>query len=180
MVSHLRKTYTDPEVAVLCVYFNHKEAEKQTVQNVLKSLLQQLVLHIAAVPRDVKRLHDRKFSAELDAYFQVFSSVAASFEKVFIVLDAFDECTESRRSDLVSRITRLNNVNVVVTSRSIANIERDLHGAETLDIVAHDEDIRSYVKGRMLRESKLIRHIQKAPSLESRIVDTVATKSQKM
>jgi len=74
------------------------------------------------------------------------------YSKVFIVVDALDESPEDEgtRADLLVALQSLSGtVNLMVTSRDFSPIARHFPGATLIDIRANDEDVRSYVHGRI-------------------------------
>lgn len=67
---------------------------------------------------------------------------------------------------------RLLPVHLFVTSRHDPTIERTFSAAIRHEIRATEEDIRSYIRGRLLLEPLLKRHVAADPMLE----DTMSTK----
>lgn len=110
-------------------------------------------------------------------------SEIGAFSKVFIIVDALDECSEdnNRRANLLDALLSLpKNVKLLVTSRPLPTIEIDLEGIARLDIRADDKDVRMYVKGRIPREKRLARHIGKDPDLGETLVETIVNSAKGM
>jgi hypothetical protein len=74
------------------------------------------------------------------------------YSKVFIVVDALDESTEDHgtRAKLLTALRTLPGmVNLMFTSRDLLSIARQFQGTKCLHILAHGEDLRKYVQGRI-------------------------------
>jgi hypothetical protein len=89
--------------------------------------------------------------------------VAAMYSRVFIVVDALDECQASNncRSIFLSEIFNLQvkyGVNIFATSRFIPDITEKFNGSKSLEIRAHNGDILKYLDGRISQsESKCLK-----------------------
>jgi len=105
------------------------------------------------------------------------------FTKVFIVVDALDECSEEDGvretfSKLLNESTP--DLNLLITSRHVAVIERTFEGATRIEICASDKDVRSYLSARITENSQLVRYIKIDPTLLSKILDTITSKANGM
>jgi hypothetical protein len=76
-----------------------------------------------------------------------------SFSQIFLVFDALDECDrETQREALLPMLHRMgeNGFRVFMTSRRYADdIEERFRNVSSIEIVAHDDDIKSYIYERM-------------------------------
>jgi len=107
----------------------------------------------------------------------VLESEIMMYSKVFIVIDALDECREDNatRAEFLQVLRSLpGNVNLMVTSRELPSIARDFRGKKRLTIRANDEDVKRYVRGRIALAP---RHLQ---GLQETIVNKVVEKVQGM
>jgi hypothetical protein len=97
------------------------------------------------------------------------------YSKVFIVVDALDECSEAEtRRKLLTALRSLgSNVNLMFTSRVLSSIELDFHGTERLDIRASEHDMQKYIEGRVSHEGLLKRHIDRDQKLQEEIVKKI-------
>lgn len=103
--------------------------------------------------------------------------------KVFILIDALDECPESNstRDSFVAEIRKLQPItHLLVTSRHISTIEREFERAARVEIHATDEDIGRYIESRIKGDRQLIRYIQKDPALQGTIINTIVEKTKGM
>jgi hypothetical protein len=156
VVNHLQRHYKDSDIAVMCIYCNYKEQSVQTVSNLVSSLLKQLFQDKNA-PSDAMKFfckyhQDRDTHPTLNEFLEALGSEIEMYSKVFIVVDALDECTEDygTRANLLSALRTLpGTVNLMFTSRDLLSISRQFQGTKRLNIRAHGEDLRKYVRGRI-------------------------------
>jgi len=156
VVDHLRTFFQDPKVAITCIYCNYKEQTTQTVSNLIASLLKQMVQDSSTLSEGVKEFYDhhqkRDTHPTLENFTEMLEEEIGMYSKVFIVVDALDECPESRgtRADLSKVLRSLpRNVNLMVTSRDLSSIARSFHETKRLDIRADDQDVRKYLESRI-------------------------------
>ena len=94
-------------------------------------------------------------------------SVVAMYSKVFIIVDALDECQEkdNSRKRLLTQIFHLqtsSEVRFFTTSRHIPNISNNFPEDTRLEVRATEQDLRKYLEGRV---SLLPSCVQRNPQL---------------
>jgi hypothetical protein len=126
----LQKTRTDQKVAVLMIYFAFDDANSQSPDLILGSLLKQVLQYCLEVPQEL-RMDFRKHRNDgtRPAHDEIVSSLEkalAQFERIYIVMDALDELLEEpKRRDLVQAISGLSEkINLMVTSRPLESIRK--------------------------------------------------------
>jgi hypothetical protein len=156
VINHLQRHFKNPNIAVTCIYCNYKEQAVHTVSNLVSSLLKQLIQDRSALSDAMKSFckyhQDRDVHPTLDDFLEALGSEIEMYSKVFIVVDALDECTEDygTRANLLRALRTLpGTVNLMFTSRDLSSIARQFRGTKRLDIQAHGEDLRKYVRGRI-------------------------------
>ncbi|KAI9878016.1 MAG: hypothetical protein M1830_002174, partial [Pleopsidium flavum] len=174
--------FENENVAIACIYCNYKERTEQTASNLIASLLKQLVqdqsvtLELSNNVRSLYRQHiNRNTRPTLGEFVNALQSEVRRYSKVFIIVDALDECPEDNgtRAHMLSELLSLaSTVNVMFTSRYLTSIERDFQGSKRLDILANDDDIRRYIEDRIQREHRLARHVGADRFLQETIVKT--------
>jgi len=102
-------------------------------------------------------------------------SVATMFSKVFIIIDALDECQasdgcRSKFLDEVFNIQAKCGINFMATSRPIPEISEKFSGAQSVTIIATAEDVRKYVHGHL---SQLPSFVRRNPELREEIVSGI-------
>lgn len=108
----------------------------------------------------------------LEEFETLFESIAKALSHTYIVIDGIDEIAEREHFlALILRLQRLDNVNVLVVSRPLQDVEKCLSHALKLRIETDmvNEDIRTYIKLRIHRDSKL-------QSIKSSLKDEVEAK----
>ena len=171
----------NPTVAIAYLYCDFRRNYEQTIGDFLMCLLRQLAQNQSSMPVSVQNLYDRHSKNHTRPSFEDVSgalySVAAMYSKVFIIVDALDECQvfEGSRSRLLSEIFTFQqkcNVTILATSRFIPEIIEKFKGYTWLEIRAHDEDVRAYLEGRISRSSrKLLRTLPE--SIKTKIIKAV-------
>lgn len=187
VVNHLEQRFVQDDVAVAYVYCSYKEQEGQTAVNLIASLLQQLIQRNPVISDDIVSLyrHHKQMQTcpTLDELSKLLQLEIRRLSKVFILIDALDECSESNstRDSFVAEIRNLQPItHLLVTSRHISTIEREFEKAARVEIHATDEDIRKYVESRIKGDRQLIRQIQKDPALQGTIINTIIEKTKGM
>jgi hypothetical protein len=166
---------------VACIYCNYKEQLAQTVPNLIASLLRQLVQDRPVIPDDVKTLYKRHqyqgTRPKIDETKKSLEIEIKTHSKVFIVVDALDECPDDGpRTQLLEDIQALaGTVNLLVTSRELSSIARHFEGTKRLNIRATDQDMQRYIEGRIASVPR--RHLM---ALRQEIVERVVENSQGM
>jgi len=174
------------DVGLAFIYFNYKE--QQTLTHVLGSLLQQLIRRQKRMSKEINALYGRcddgkhtPTSGELATLLQ---SQSQFFSKLFIVLDALDECSYDATVELLLQLQKLQpSLRLLVTSRShVGNVIQQLGfpDAKRLEIRAHDEDIKKYLDKRIRIERHLGPWVTKSPDLGETIKEKIAEKAKGM
>jgi hypothetical protein len=107
--------------------------------------------------KDLYRRHmHRRTRPSLDEISKTLHSVVASYSRVYIIVDALDECQVSNkcRSRFLSNLFNLQaktEAQLFVTSRPIPDIEKEFKGCLSLEIVASDEDVGRYLDNHILQ-----------------------------
>jgi hypothetical protein len=109
VIDYLKHSIEREDVAIIYIYCSYKEKDDQTAANLIASLLQQLVQISPVVSGEILSLYDyhtkngtRPALGELSRLLQLESR---RFSKVFVLIDALDECPESSyiRTSLLRR-----------------------------------------------------------------------------
>jgi hypothetical protein len=168
VLEHLETFFkNDHNVAITCIFCNYKLQADQTVPNLIASLLKQIVQGSHTDLKEVKSLYTRHKKdctrPTLNELTSVLALEIGALSKVFIVVDALDECREddASRAKLLKVLRLLpKNVNLMVTSRNLPTIAEDFDKAERLDIRATGEDVTTYVNSRISLAPRHIKDLQ--------------------
>jgi hypothetical protein len=140
-------------------------------------------MYQSSLSSSVKDLYDRhtarRTRPSLDEIIGVLQSVAVTYSRVFIIVDALDECQVSdgcRQRFLLSlfNLCVKYGVNVFATSRPISSIEKEFEGNTMLEIRANEEDVRRYLEGYMFRlPGFVVRSLKLQEEIKTRIIKAV-------
>jgi hypothetical protein len=145
-------------IGIAYLYCNFRRQEEQKAEALLASLLKQLTQERSSLPDSVKALYDhhekKRTRPLLEELSRVLHSVSTLYSKVFIIVDAIDECqvSEGCRTRFLSEIFNLQEkykANVFATSRFIPEIIDKFKGSALLEIRAGSEDVQRYLEGHM-------------------------------
>jgi NACHT domain len=174
VVDQLCKEFQDDaSIGVAYLYCNYKRQQQQKSTDLLISLLKQLVQQQPSVPEPVQALYerhkDKPTAPSFDEISNVLHSVASRYYKVFIIIDALDECPQESRKLLLAEIFNLQakaGASLFATSRLMPEILEAFKGSTSFQISATDEDVQKYLEGHM---SQLPAFVSRNPDLQESI-----------
>ncbi|OBT60884.1 hypothetical protein VE03_09675 [Pseudogymnoascus sp. 23342-1-I1] len=165
----------DKSIGIAYLYCNFRRRDEQKIYDLLASLLKQLAQALDPLPGFLKSLYDKHKSKQtqptLDEILQALESAATLYTKVFIIVDALDEClvTGSHRSKFLSRIfdfQEKSGSSLFMTSRHLPEITEIFRGYVSLEIRALESDVRRYVDGHI---SNLPSFVRRSPELQEEV-----------
>ncbi|KAM0251267.1 hypothetical protein ACHAQJ_008258 [Trichoderma viride] len=168
VIQHLEhQSATDPSIAIAYFYFDNDEQEKQSVDEMLSSLIRQISARRPCISQVVKELSRYKHRGGRPATEALETALAATlrgFSAVYIVIDALDECPVlgGKREELLQTLRRVitistmsENLHLFCTSRKEVGISVALdallcnHSGIEINMAAYhdalDIDIRQYI-----------------------------------
>jgi hypothetical protein len=162
-------------VGIAYLYCNFRRRDEQNAENLLASLLKQLIQERSSLPDSVKALHDhhrnKRTRPSFDEISRTLQSVAAMYSQVFIVVDALDECQASDgcRRKFLTEIFNLQakcGAHLFATSRFIVEITEVFKSSTSLEIQATRDDVERYLEGHM---QQLLPFVQQNRQLQEEI-----------
>ncbi|KAF8241554.1 hypothetical protein K440DRAFT_569618, partial [Wilcoxina mikolae CBS 423.85] len=187
VIDHLQEHPSEARYGVIHIYFNYKEQHQQKPIDILASLAKQLgnqCPESLAVLKDLqKRLQkDNKNPTEDDLYITLVK-LSKAFTRIFIIFDALDECDRSKqRETLLPMCHRMgkDGFTLFLTSRRSADdIQESFRAVPTIEIKAHERDIRSYIDNRLKKSPAVMRMIRTS-NREEEIVSELVDASDGM
>ena len=173
------------KVARAFIYCNYAERNEQTIEQLLGSLIQQL-LRQCPIPnetREVYNLHkDSKTRCGINVLTTQLKLLVAQFSTAYIVVDALDECEDvnKTRSTLLKQLEALaTHVRILVTSRPLGDIT-SLEKAVKFEIIAQEGDMHKYITAQIQQENQLLDLCRKDENLERDILDQIVKKAHGM
>jgi Cdc6-like AAA superfamily ATPase len=169
----------DPTIGIAYIYCNFRRQEEQKIDDLLTSLLKQLAESQPSLPATVKELYDRhktkRTRPPLDEITRSLQTVITLYSRVFIIVDALDECqvSNSCRPKFLSSIFDLQartGANLFATSRFIPEITEKFNEGMRLEIRASNQDVQRYLDGHM---SQLPTFVLNRPKLQEEITTEI-------
>ncbi|OJJ53652.1 hypothetical protein ASPSYDRAFT_499430 [Aspergillus sydowii CBS 593.65] len=149
----------DPSVGIAYIFcsFRYCDDPRQSPDNVLASMIRQLIQRLPRLPSTVQLLCEKYRSNGSRPSFNDLSKVfrdvvQMTLKQAFIVIDALDECKPVTISRILSQIFETQasrNLNLLSTSRSVPAIETRFQGRPFQEIRATKEDVMRYLKARL-------------------------------
>ena len=148
----------DKSIGIAYLFCNFRQKDEQNAQELLATLLKQLSKEQSSLPESIKSLYDKhkkeRTRPSIDEISRTLQSVASTYSRVIIIIDALDECqvSDGCRKKFLTEIFSLQiktGANLFVTSRFIPDITEKFNGSTILEIRAHNEDVRQYLDGRI-------------------------------
>ncbi|KAJ5114064.1 hypothetical protein N7456_002598 [Penicillium angulare] len=157
VIDDLMKKFTQNlNFGIAYIYFNYSRKGEQSIEILAASLLKQLSVSRPSLPEGLTDLYEKHKNKQTRPSFyeiqKILISVITGYHTVFIVVDALDECQEESsncRSRFIAEIFHLQkqaNINIFATSRDYLQITEKFQDGLKIDIRAHDEDVRSYLR----------------------------------
>ncbi|XXG95875.1 hypothetical protein Hte_002147 [Hypoxylon texense] len=150
-------TRQDVGIAYLYCTFSRKETLEDYLTSLLKQLARKQHSRFLGTARDLYEKHRLKGTRpsyhELSHALQT-GLTLATYDRVFIIIDALDECTIDNecRVKLIREVSSLqakHGVNIFATSRIITEIAEQFQNALVMPIRAADNDMKMYMDKRL-------------------------------
>ncbi|KAF5972618.1 ankyrin repeat protein [Fusarium bulbicola] len=162
VIDHLMvKHHNDSTIGMAYIYCDFRRKSDQTVNNLLASILKQLIRHSPQRSRLIRELDIsvRPTSAKI---FVNLRQVVGLYSKVYVVVDALDECEVANgcRARFMAYLKDLHikcGINLLATSRFIFEITQIFTEDPSIEIRAAVSDINKYVEGHLDRLPKFVR-----------------------
>lgn len=167
------------DVGVAYIFFKYNQRDHQDTTSILASILKELVQASSLLSEDLRASFESRHHGQsrlrrtdilriLGQYFQ-------SYSRVYIVVDALDECSDSEqtRNDVIAQLLDLQlqcSMGLLFTSRFIPEIVSKFDSFPCLNIRATNEDVRRFTESKI---AKLSPWIGRDPTLSSLIVSEI-------
>jgi hypothetical protein len=179
----LTRFQNDLSIGIAYLYCNFRRQDQQEANDLLASLVRQLAQSQPSLPSNVKELYDRhkakRSRPSLDEVSRCLQSVVSMYSRVFIVVDALDECqvSDGCRTRFLTEILGLQDkrgVNIFATSRFIPEIVNEFEGSTQVEIRASERDVRTYLDHQMSpRRAFLKKNHELQEEIKDKIIEVV-------
>ncbi|KAG7424985.1 putative ankyrin repeat protein [Fusarium oxysporum f. sp. raphani] len=176
----------DRSFGIAYIYCNFRRQDEQTAEDLLASLLKQLAESRTTFSDSVKLLYhkhkDKRSRPSFEDISSTLQSVVALYSRVFILIDALDECraSDGSRTRFLAEVFKLqarSGANIFATSRFIPDITEMFQNSISLEIRATEEDVRRYLQNHMLRLPAFVR---RSPELQEEVKSSIVHSVQGM
>ena len=155
------------------------------MHNLTTSLVKQLAQEQEKVSGSLRGLYERHCQQNsiptLEEILEVTKSVVATYDKVFFVTDALDECCDETRWGLLDFLRQFQpSTHIIITSRSLDSIGEELEDFQHLEIKAHRSDVELFIDDQIQRNKNLRKIVQKSPPMRLEIKKRVVETAQYM
>ena len=154
VVDRLRDSLLNTNAAFAHFYFNYQDRDRLSAEIVFRSLLRQILMLYAELPKYILELHRRTESQErplqLKDLEQALLFMCADFDHTFLIIDALDECDKEERKGLLrvlGNLQKKQSVRIFLTGRP--HLDDDIKGAFgaplQVEIGAAESDLLIYL-----------------------------------
>jgi len=180
VVGHLRGKYHPTKAPVIFTSPDHTNSAKHSPDNIIGSLLAQLIRQSRHVSSDLEVLYNRYAPSHypaLEYLWSILCSTISSFDRVFIVLDALDEYTMGTKGflDDFRKLFEQSKANLFVTSRPTSANKAVLIRYAELEIRANDDHLKEYLRQQLFNTRA--HKVEKQPVLRDEIMELIKRKA---
>lgn len=192
MIDHLSTTLYSENILVSFIYCDYRDRKRQTTANLLGGLLKQAIIASQNVPAEViNRLLPKMkngVNVELNDVLEALSTMFQSFDKIYLCIDALDECTDEYRWSLLNHLKTLSNpdeshllsVKLFFTGRpqmkDYVNSHSDIVSPRFVALEANSDDIAAYVAYELKMDTK----VKMSDDFKNQIIAEIVAASQGM
>lgn len=185
MINQLRALFPHYDVGIAFIYFEHKQTWKP--EDLLGSLLADVARRTwnTISPKLIelyKKHRGENSRPSLDDISQLLLSESSHFSKLFIVIDAVDECSDAKiLVKLLKELAKLQPIlRLLVTGRpNIRTVQAVYIDSTVLRIKANEEDISIFLDGR-INEAEILKSYFDEDLNETVVKDRIIEKADGM
>ncbi|KAK6984941.1 ANK-REP-region domain-containing protein, partial [Favolaschia claudopus] len=173
VVDHLTNAQAkNPDIGVACIYFDHKETQVQTQENLLAALWRQLVFKQPLGPASdlYARLVEKKTKPMSKEMQKVLLHALQRFKQIYIIIDAIDEHPEKEWHGLAVILTKLSkNTNFLLTARPHVVPNMVFPQISSMEVQASTKDLEVYIKAQIEASPHLSQYVADNRGVETKI-----------
>lgn len=172
VVDHLWTHMQNKDIGVAYIYCNYKTQADQKATNLAATILKQLIQERPDIAEPVDDLYDRHADRgtrpSLEEIISTLQVVVSSYSKVYVVVDALDECQKDARGQLLTKLHKMQskgNLSLMATARFIPEVMQPFGLSPMQEVQANDSDVNLFVRAQMYLLPEFVqrdRELQKA------------------
>jgi hypothetical protein len=196
VIKHIQDNFKEVgDVGITYIYCDYKDQLDQTAPRLLSSIARQLLEQrpdlLPTVKAFQRKHRNSNICPTLKDHSELLSSMVRQFSRVFVMVDALDECAKvdsernTNRHSFVNELRQSQSstdrfLHLLITSRPLPEIEQDLEGAAKLEIRASNDDITAYVNWKISDSGMLTLYTNEDSTLKKEINDSLLKKCHDM
>ncbi|PTB57987.1 hypothetical protein M431DRAFT_77404, partial [Trichoderma harzianum CBS 226.95] len=158
VVDYLVSKFRHGDVGIAYIYCNFHRHHEQSTGDLLASILKQLAETQPLLPESVTDLYNshqsRRTRPSVDELYKTLQSIIASYSRVFIIIDALDECQTSNNSRIkflfkLFDIQGESHINIFATSRPIPEVQEKFKESAVIEVRAHTDDVKNSLESQI-------------------------------
>ncbi|KAL2828521.1 purine and uridine phosphorylase [Aspergillus cavernicola] len=176
-IRYLLSTKIQDRPRVAFIFCNYRMHQEQTAEALLAAILRQVTEQCSFFPESIKSMYasykSNRARPSIDDLLGILCSISRNCSRLFVVIDALDECLDSTWTPLFRAIRKLQREagsSLMVTSRPNQVKSREFVEDIQLEVRAREEDIESFLRGQM---SGLSDCIVRDPTLQASITGQI-------
>ena len=152
-------------MAVVCLYYDFQDQEKQTATNMIGALTKQLVNALKMVPTEIKEAFERAErevggrGLRASETVKLLQAALALMKRTFICIDALDECPDQHISQLLTSLHTASqaspDLRLLITGRPHIQSAVEKYvpgGTQVIQIIPNSDDIKEYLEVELERD----------------------------
>jgi hypothetical protein len=154
----------ETKAGVACLFCEYERRKDQALQSLTAAVLRQLADQCTVLPASVTDLYDTHHAKEMPLNFEEISSalteVLRKFPRVFLIVDALDECLDHTRRELLSYLLeqqKKTGMKLLATSRLTIDFRQEFGESAMLEIRASEQDVKTVLDVLIERLPTLVR-----------------------
>lgn len=179
------------EIGISFAYCNYQIPELGDLPNIISAFMKQLCRKREEIPSWLLKFKNNSYSPSSASNKASFISLARTFDEIFVVIDALDECPKEKRATIIQFITavtdELPRIKIFVTSRRELDIIGAFEDSDTPAIRIEAENVAADIEQFVTTEVRQLRggysgrklYIQ-SDALEEKIITTLTDNAEGM
>ena len=175
------------DIGVAYMYCDYADKDNQTAENIIASLVKQLSLRKPSTLDHIQKLYEQcglgKVRPGLTKLTETFRNLCTAYRRIYLVIDALDECDEESRKLLLDQLEKVDHsiVRIFLTSRPhLIEMQRKFDELPQVEIMAKDSDIREFILNDIREKFNLLELIEDTAQLEENIIIAITSKAKGM
>lgn len=188
-IVHALQAELHDEEALIYMYCEHSEAKiydpSRYSIRLLANIARQLGFHEGLPGRTYTKLHQRYTKSEASPTLaecrEAMVAAATPYNKIFIIIDALDECPELSRARIYDELQSLDpRARILITSRVRFSKLYDNDQDKEITIRAYDSDIAEYIRASTDDFQNFLTDISRDKSFQEEIINGIVERAAGM